>query len=144
MATDIAACHVYHWNLICLTFTISDSSCDWVFGSTSLLTRKRVWWLLSDLLLALSHQFSFWTSQWNSATPSMSLWNRPYVMQACNQCLFKNNTADSAQPRNRSIVTYHEIAQHQNYKWYDYLVYQTTTVAVPKYNYYRIYGACLT
>jgi len=39
MATDIAACQVYHWNLICLTFTISDSSCDWVLGSTSLMPR---------------------------------------------------------------------------------------------------------
>jgi len=26
-------------------------------------------------------------------------------MQACNQCSFKINTADSAQPRNHSIVT---------------------------------------
>ena len=32
-------------------------------------------------------------------------WNRPYIIQACNQSWFKINTADSAQPRNHSIVT---------------------------------------
>ena len=59
-------------------------------------------------------------------------------------CTHTALTASCTTPQLINIVTYHEIAQHQNYKWYDYLVYQTTTVAVPKYNYYRIYGACLT
>ena len=35
----------------------------------------------------------------------MNQWNRPYVMQASNQRSFKINTAESAQPRNHSIVT---------------------------------------
>ena len=71
-----------------------------------LLTRKRVRWLLSDFLVVLSQQS--WFGQSNEIVPrhpSMPInqWNRPYVMQAYNQCLFKINTAESAQPRSHSI-----------------------------------------
>jgi len=55
------------------------------------------WWLLSNFLVVLSQQYQFWTSKW-------MLSKQLHVVKACIWCLFKIDTADSAQPRNCSIV----------------------------------------
>ena len=72
------------------------------------LTWRRVWWLLSDFLVVPTQQYWFWTT-----VDYMLAWCRPISLVYAHTWMMwhyfiglsKIKTVDSAQPRNRSIVT---------------------------------------
>ena len=96
---------VLHWYRHCTDMATQENG-----SLTTPVPRPHLSWEGShdNFLVVPSQQSWFQTS--NGIVPHhpsvcVSQWNRPYVIQACNQCSFKINTADSAQPRNHSIVT---------------------------------------
>ena len=81
------------------------------------LTRKGVWWPLSDFLVVPSQQSWYWTTQWSCTTSCNHVLDRPrhlFVVSCPDPTLapvmlLKSHDqwhfADLAQPRNRSMVT---------------------------------------